>query len=138
MRIYKLFTVHRNSRSDLFDKSASFALTIMSTIQDTQPGAVPSPSPQAVGSAPDNSSRAIGSRLFATKQKLTTKHGWFGDYNYGWLCIPPLPFTKSYNQRSPPFYGLHDDLPLVLAASTGLQHALAMLAGMVSSFYHQK
>ncbi len=29
--------------------------------------------------------------------------------------------------RSPPFYALNDDLPLILAISSGLQHALAML-----------
>ena len=103
---------------------APFVLTptaTMSTVQDIQPGAVDSPSTRP-------HRRTLGDKLYATKQKVTTRHGWLGDYNYGWLCIPPNPFTKAYNQRSPPFYGLHDDLPLVLAAATGLQHALAMLA----------
>lgn len=32
----------------------------------------------------------------------------------------------------PPFYALNDDLPLMLAISSGLQHALAMLAGLIT------
>lgn len=34
--------------------------------------------------------------------------------------------------RAPPFYALNDDLPLILAISSGLQHALAMLAGLIT------
>jgi len=32
----------------------------------------------------------------------------------------------------PPFYGLDEELPLILAISSGLQHALAMLAGLIT------
>lgn len=32
----------------------------------------------------------------------------------------------------PPFYGLDDELPLILAITSGLQHALAMLAGLIT------
>jgi xanthine/uracil permease len=32
----------------------------------------------------------------------------------------------------PPFYGLNDDLPLLLAITSGLQHSLAMLAGLIT------
>ena len=35
-------------------------------------------------------------------------------------------------RRNPPFYALDADLPLVLAISSGLQHALAMLAGLIT------
>lgn len=35
-------------------------------------------------------------------------------------------------RRMPPFYALNDDLPLLLAISSGLQHALAMLAGLIT------
>ncbi|KAF8178010.1 xanthine/uracil permease [Pholiota molesta] len=59
------------------------------------------------------------------KTKVTTKDGWIGDYDYAWLCTPKLPFKHQAN-RPPPFYALDDDLPLVLAISSGLQHALAM------------
>jgi hypothetical protein len=34
--------------------------------------------------------------------------------------------------RPPPFYALDADLPLVLAITSGLQHALAMLAGLIT------
>lgn len=34
--------------------------------------------------------------------------------------------------KQPPFYALDADLPLVLAISSGLQHALAMLAGLIT------
>jgi uric acid-xanthine permease len=68
--------------------------------------------------------------LSAVKAKITTKHGWVGDYDYSWLCLPTLPFGNNRrSRRPPPFYGLHDELPLVVAMATGLQHALAMLAG---------
>lgn len=70
------------------------------------------------------------------RRKLTTRNGWFGDYDYGWLCSPVLPFSirgrKPIQRRQPPFYGLDDELPLVLAMASGLQHALAMLAGLIT------
>lgn len=71
--------------------------------------------------------RAEGERL---KHKFTTRDGWLGDYDYAWLCTPTLPFMKNNSaRRAPPFYALNDDLPLLLAIASGLQHALAMLAG---------
>jgi len=42
-----------------------------------------------------------------------------------------LPFMTQKN-NNPPFYALDDELPLVLAISSGLQHALAMLAGLIT------
>lgn len=68
-------------------------------------------------------------RVAHTTNRVSTREGWLGAYDYGWLCLPALPFTKSYNRRAPPFYGLDNELPLALALTTGLQHALAMLAG---------
>lgn len=53
-----------------------------------------------------------------------------GDYDYGFLFRPNLPFMKKA-RRSSPFFGLHDKIPVVLALLLGLQHALAMLAGGV-------
>ncbi len=46
--------------------------------------------------------------------------------------MPTLPFINKRANRNPPFYGLDDELPLVLAISSGLQHALAMLAGLIT------
>jgi xanthine/uracil permease len=41
--------------------------------------------------------------------------------------MPSWPFSKT--SREPPFYPLDAELPLALAIASGLQHALAMLAG---------
>lgn len=63
-------------------------------------------------------------------RKVTTQDGWFGGYDYSWLCLPTLPWPK--RSHEPPFYALDADLPLLLAIASGLQHALAMLAGQFS------
>lgn len=66
-------------------------------------------------------------------QKFTTREGWLGDYDYAWLCMPTLPTMKAQGKRRlPPFYSLHANLPILLALSCGLQHALAMLAGLIT------
>lgn len=51
-----------------------------------------------------------------------------GDYDYGFLFTPNLPFMKNA-RKSAPFFGLNDRIPVLLALLLGLQHALAMLAG---------
>ncbi|KAF9235565.1 permease family-domain-containing protein [Melanogaster broomeanus] len=69
------------------------------------------------------------------QRKLSTRQGWLGDYDYAWLCSPTLPFSiggKKPARRQPPFYGVDDELPLLLAMACGLQHALAMLAGLIT------
>ncbi|KAK7053508.1 Xanthine/uracil permease [Favolaschia claudopus] len=73
-------------------------------------------------------------RLSTVKRKLTTRHGWLGDYDYAWLCTPTLPFgnQRKGQSRLPPFYALDAELPLLLAITSGLQHALAMLAGLIT------
>ncbi|KAJ7815876.1 xanthine/uracil permease [Mycena olivaceomarginata] len=71
-------------------------------------------------------------RLSSFKTKITTRHGWLGDYDYAWLCLPTLPFGNQKKSRQPPFYALDAELPLVLAIASGLQHALAMLAGLIT------
>ena len=67
-------------------------------------------------------------------RKFTTRDGWFGDYNYVWLCMPTLPFAIGGRKKRtmPPFYALDSELPLLLALACGLQHALAMLAGLIT------
>ncbi|KAG8986181.1 hypothetical protein FRB90_004174, partial [Tulasnella sp. 427] len=64
--------------------------------------------------------------------KVSTRDGWLGDYDFGWLCTPVLPWMKTKKSRSPPFYALDADLPLLLAIVCGFQHALAMLAGLIT------
>jgi len=71
-------------------------------------------------------------RLGRVREKVSTRHGWLGDYDYAWLCMPSLPFGSQRNHHAPPFYALNDDLPLVLAISCGFQHSLAMLAGLIT------
>ncbi|KAK0207109.1 xanthine/uracil permease [Desarmillaria ectypa] len=73
---------------------------------------------------------ALKERASRIARKFTTRDGWLGDYDYGWLCMPTLPYTKQ--KRAPPFYALDQDLPLILAISSGFQHALAMLAGLIT------
>ena len=79
--------------------------------------------------------------------KVSTKEGWLGNYDYGYLCKPQWPYGRRATRKSPPFYGLHADLPLLLAIvcgesahdvlserplTTGFQHSLAMLAGVIT------
>lgn len=69
--------------------------------------------------------------------KVTTRHGWLGDYDYAWLCMPTLPCASRRDHRKtrqvgPPFYSLDSELPIVVAVTAGLQHALAMLAGLIT------
>ncbi|EKM51797.1 uncharacterized protein PHACADRAFT_177210 [Phanerochaete carnosa HHB-10118-sp] len=102
-----------------------------SSIAKEQPGLVPPPSIREAGS------RASGmrKRIDRLTYKLTTKEGFFGGYDYFWLCLPTLPFTiggRKRRKRMPPFYPLDSDLPLLLALACGLQHALAMLAGLIA------
>ena len=64
-------------------------------------------------------------------RKVTTRHGWIGNYDYAWLCTPSIPFFRK-RHVSPPFYGLESEIPLLVAITCGLQHALAMLAGLIT------
>ncbi|KDE06871.1 hypothetical protein MVLG_02906 [Microbotryum lychnidis-dioicae p1A1 Lamole] len=70
------------------------------------------------------------------KKKLTTKEGWMGDYDFGFLCVPTLPFSagrgRKRRARAVPFYALDQEMPILLALICGFQHALAMLAGLVT------
>ncbi|KAG1743611.1 xanthine/uracil permease [Suillus paluster] len=87
----------------------------VSSVTKEQPSPAANPDPRSIFSA--------------AQQKVTTKHGWLGDYDYRWLCLPSLPTAR---RKQPPFYGIEDELPLVLAMASGLQHALAMLAGLIT------
>ncbi|BCR91108.1 nucleobase:cation symporter-2 family protein [Aspergillus chevalieri] len=62
---------------------------------------------------------------------FTTKDGLVGDYDYAYLFTPRIPFTKK-SRQSAPFFGLDDQVPVLLALLLGLQHTLAMLAGVIS------
>jgi uracil-xanthine permease len=77
------------------------------------------------------SRRSFGDRLTGVKNAFTTKRGLLGDYNYAFLFRPNLPFMRKSNQASP-FFGLNDKMPVLLALLLGFQHALAMLAGIIT------
>ncbi|KIK81133.1 hypothetical protein PAXRUDRAFT_35959 [Paxillus rubicundulus Ve08.2h10] len=92
---------------------------------------------QPVPTEPLSSKSSLGVQhhLDVVRKKLSTRKGWLGDYDYAWLCSPTLPCSiggKRPARRQPPFYGVGDELPLVLAMASGLQHALAMLAGLIT------
>ncbi|KAF3396199.1 Uric acid-xanthine permease [Penicillium rolfsii] len=78
-----------------------------------------------------NPKLTVGQRVRRITRKLTTKEGLIGDYDYGFLFRPDLPFMKR-ETRPAPFFGLNEKIPVLLALILGLQHALAMLAGVVT------
>lgn len=65
---------------------------------------------------------------------LTTRDGLIGNYDYAALFRPNIPFLRRKSDRftSSPFFGLNDKIPLVLALLLGFQHALSMLAGIIT------
>ncbi|KAL2139684.1 hypothetical protein VTI28DRAFT_4854 [Corynascus sepedonium] len=75
--------------------------------------------------------RTLRDRLHGVKKTLFTKEGLVGNYDYAFLFRPNLPFMKKAD-RPPPFFGLNDRMPVVLALILGFQHALAMLAGIIT------
>ncbi|GAB1317638.1 Uric acid-xanthine permease [Madurella fahalii] len=82
---------------------------------------VPEPAPK----------RTFGGRLNGVRKTFLTKDGLIGNYDYAFLFRPNLPFMKK-SDKPPPFFGLNDRMPVVLALILGFQHALAMLAGVIT------
>lgn len=64
-------------------------------------------------------------------RKITTKEGLIGDYDYAYLFTPKIPFV-SKAEKIQPFFPLDAEMPILLGLILGLQHALAMLAGVVT------
>ena len=75
--------------------------------------------------------RSVGDKAKSFVKTFITKDGLIGDYDYGFLFTPNLPFLRK-SRRAAPFFGLHDRMPLVLALLLGFQHALSMLAGIIT------
>lgn len=65
------------------------------------------------------------------RTKLTTVNGWVGAYDYVSLCTPRLPCLRSQSSRSI-FFGLNDEIPILVAMLMGFQHALAMVGGVIT------
>ncbi|KAI9890291.1 MAG: hypothetical protein M1814_004326 [Vezdaea aestivalis] len=75
--------------------------------------------------------RTIAERAKSFGKAFTTKEGLIGSYDYAFLFRPNLPFMKK-SRKAAPFFGLHDKMPIFLAMILGFQHALSMLAGVIS------
>lgn len=71
------------------------------------------------------------SSLKTTWKTFTTKEGLIGDVDYAFMMKPRLPFTKKTHSQ-PPFFGVYQKMPILLACLLGLQHALAMMAGLIA------
>lgn len=76
-------------------------------------------------------SEKVSLKCKAVYKTFTTKEGLVGDVDYGYLFTPNLPFTKN-NRTQPPFFGVYEKMPILLACLLGLQHALAMMAGLIA------
>ncbi|KFY32981.1 hypothetical protein V495_08545 [Pseudogymnoascus sp. VKM F-4514 (FW-929)] len=86
--------------------------------------------PDTIGPDP-HPRRTLRQRLQRVRNALTTREGLIGNYDYGFFFRPNLPFMAK-TDASAPFFGLNDPMPTLLALLLGLQHALAMLGGIVT------
>ncbi|KAG0643230.1 Xanthine/uracil/vitamin C permease [Tuber brumale] len=75
--------------------------------------------------------KSFGDHAHSFKKTLLTKERLIGNYDYAFLFRPCLPLMRTA-RRSAPFFGLGDRMPVVLALLLGFQHALAMVAGIVT------
>ncbi|KAL3137001.1 hypothetical protein ABBQ32_006593 [Trebouxia sp. C0010 RCD-2024] len=64
--------------------------------------------------------------------KRNTKQILFGDYDYKFLCMPQWPWCLKTAHKGPPFFPTDEVLAVFVAAVMGLQHALAMVGGIVT------
>ncbi|KAL4954397.1 permease family-domain-containing protein [Aspergillus filifer] len=78
-----------------------------------------------------NPKKSFRQQTRALIRHLTTRKGLIGDYDYAFLFRPEFPFMKK-DPRPSPFFGLNKKIPVLLTFILGLQHALAMLAGVVT------
>lgn len=75
--------------------------------------------------------QTMADRANRVRKAFFTKQGLVGSYDYAFLFRPNIPFMKK-PRRASPFFGLNDKMPVVLALLLGFQHALAMLAGVMT------
>ncbi|PLB41854.1 nucleobase:cation symporter-2 family protein [Aspergillus candidus] len=75
--------------------------------------------------------RTLADQFRRIVRTFTTREGLIGDYDYAFLFTPQIPFMNK-TRRSSPFFGLEDKMPVLLALILGLQHSLAMLAGVIA------
>ncbi|WPK22965.1 hypothetical protein PUMCH_000188 [Australozyma saopauloensis] len=72
-----------------------------------------------------------GASVKRLAKKAVSREFLLGDYDYGYLFTPEMPFTKK-PPKTQPFFGLNSEMPVVLGLLLGFQHALAMLAGVIT------
>lgn len=87
--------------------------------------------PDRIGPEAQRPKQSFADRGRRAVRALTTKEGLIGEYDYAFLFKPNLPFMKR-ERRAAPFFGLNEKMPLFLALLLGFQHALAMLAGVIT------
>jgi len=68
------------------------------------------------------------------EEKQTPFQKFFGDYDYKFLFMPRLPWSKEA-RKLPPFFGVDEPVPPFVAIVMGLQHALAMISGIYTVPY---
>ncbi|GAA5903348.1 hypothetical protein JCM6882_008144 [Rhodosporidiobolus microsporus] len=97
-----------------------------------QPKAVPTLNIAPVEDNFDEDGKVSLPSLAQVKRKLTTKDGWLGDFDFVTLCMPQWPWGKKRSRHAAPFYALDEPMPILLAIICGAQHALSMLAGLIT------
>ena len=75
--------------------------------------------------------KGVGEKAKSLLKAFATKDGLIGDYDYGFLFTPNIPFMRK-SKRAAPFFALDDRMPVFLALLLGFQHALSMLAGIIT------
>ncbi|GBG73953.1 hypothetical protein CBR_g17667 [Chara braunii] len=66
----------------------------------------------------------------AKMMQLNVRRTFLGDYDWGFLCMPRLPWRRS--NGLPPFLGKDDKVSILIAIVMGLQHSLAMVGGIIT------
>ncbi|KAK7965988.1 purine permease [Apiospora aurea] len=78
------------------------------------------------------------SKMSYLKWYFTSKEGWLGDYVGDDILFRLASGCESqsrppdYKDHKTPFYGLNDEVPILLTIILGLQHALCMIGSIVS------
>ncbi|KAJ1304187.1 hypothetical protein OPQ81_008587 [Rhizoctonia solani] len=83
---------------------------------------------QPGATSPPSTDRFRGIKRYG--KKFTTRDGWLGDYDF--IARLAYPGASARRLELPQFYALDADLPILLAMTCGFQHALAMLAGLIT------
>lgn len=86
----------------------------------------------SLASLPPPARRSFIGKIKRGVRALGTRDAWLGDHDYLALFTPTLPFVRSTSSTTIPFYSVNTTLPILLALILGLQHALAMVGGVVT------